>query len=115
MSDDSFLRKKAREVIQAGNLPNRPPDHVWGGPGTGAECAICGASMKHGEVELEIEFSRDCPDSGSYLVHLRCFSILDLERQSLSKATLSAPETTTGQSPAPATNACGARPAARAY
>jgi hypothetical protein len=50
--------------------------------------------MKHGEVELEVEFSRDCPDSGSYLVHLRCFSILELERQSLSKATLSAPAQT---------------------
>ena len=91
MSDDSFLRKKAREVIQAGNLPNRPPDHVWGGPGTGADCAICGASMKHGEVELEIEFSRgDCPDSSSYLVHLRCFSILELERQNLSRGAISA-------------------------
>jgi hypothetical protein len=51
--------------------------------------------MKHGEVELEVEFSRgDCPDSGIYLVHLRCFSILELERQSLSKATLSAPAQT---------------------
>jgi hypothetical protein len=28
MSDDSFLREKAREVIQAGKRPNRSPDHV---------------------------------------------------------------------------------------
>lgn len=28
MSDDNFLREKAREVIQAGELPNRSPDDV---------------------------------------------------------------------------------------
>jgi hypothetical protein len=91
MSEDSFLRQKAREVIEAGNLPNRSPDHMWGGPGTGARCAVCGASMKHGDVELEIEFVHDdCPDSDTYHVHLRCFSILERERQYLSTETVSA-------------------------
>jgi hypothetical protein len=28
MSDDNFLREKAREIIQAGKLPNRSPDDV---------------------------------------------------------------------------------------
>ena len=80
--DDRFLRGKAREAIEARTLPNRPPDQVWGGPGTGARCAICGASTTHAEVELEIEFADDgYPGPSSHFVHLRCFSLFELERQ----------------------------------
>ena len=84
MSDESFLRGKAREVIQSGKLPDAIPDQVWGGRGTGVECAICAESIRHGEMELEIEFARDCPGQNSYFVHLRCYSILEIEREKLS-------------------------------
>jgi hypothetical protein len=80
--DDRFLHEKAREALRTGKFPHRAPDQVWGGPGTGAECAVCGGATRHAEVELEIEFSCAQPGgSASYLVHLRCYSILELERQ----------------------------------
>jgi hypothetical protein len=83
VNDDSLLRKKAREVMDSGRLPDRAPDHIWGGPGTGADCAVCGHRIEHKETELEIEFvDRNGADSSFHLVHLRCFSALEGERQS---------------------------------
>jgi hypothetical protein len=57
------------------NLPDRRPDRMWGGPGVGADCAICGAPVMRNELELEIEFARDGDDSSTdkYHVHIRCF------------------------------------------
>jgi hypothetical protein len=83
MSNDSLLHEKAREVIRAGKLPDRAPDHVWGGRGTGADCAICSASIRYEEVELEVEFEGGARGPSSYLVHLHCFSALERERQLL--------------------------------
>lgn len=84
MNDDRYLRETASEVTRAGKLPDRAPDHMWGGPGTGAKCAICGVFTTHVEVELELEFTYD-DRSGrdSYLVHQRCYSMLELERRNV--------------------------------
>ena len=92
MDDDHHLRETAREVIRAGKLPYRAPNHVWGGPGTGAKCAICGASTMHAEVELELEFTyKDGrPGRDSYFVHQRCYSILERERQNVPPGAVSA-------------------------
>jgi len=78
--DDSVLRAKAREAIEAGTLPNRRPERMWGGPGVGARCTICGEPVKHDELELEMEFSAD-PGAGpsKHHVHVRCFSALEFE------------------------------------
>lgn len=79
-SDDSVLRAKARAAIEAGNLPNRRPDRMWGGPGAGARCTICGAPVKHDELELEMEFAVDAGAGPSkHHVHIRCFSALEFE------------------------------------
>jgi hypothetical protein len=80
------LREKAREVLRAGKLPDRAPDSLWGGPGTGAKCVVCGASTTQSEVEIEIEFTHDDNPLGSdnYHVHQRCYSMLELELQSSS-------------------------------
>jgi hypothetical protein len=89
--DDDFLRGKAREAIEARTLPNLAPDQVWGGPGTGARCAICGVSTTHADIELEIEFADDgYAGPSSHFVHLRCFSVFELERQKLAGGALSA-------------------------
>ena len=89
--DDHSLREKARELIQAGKLPSRAPDSLFGGPGTGAKCAICGASTNQSEMELEIEF--DDPrssNSDTYVVHQRCFSVLELELRTVTPGATSA-------------------------
>jgi hypothetical protein len=82
MSDESTLRQKAREAIQAGKLPGRPPQRVWGGPGVGACCTICGKPARQDEVEFELEFGRDDNDRdpGDHHVHVQCFAAWELER-----------------------------------
>jgi hypothetical protein len=85
MNDTCTLREKVRDVIQAGKLPNRHPDRMWGGPGVGTGCAICSAPLKRDGVEFEIEFSRDGDDPGldKYHVHILCFAAWESERQNL--------------------------------
>lgn len=85
MSDDCVLREKAREVIQAGKLPNRPPERTWGGPGVGAKCTICTMSVKRDELEFEIEFARNGNEDtqNTYHFHIRCFAAWQHERENL--------------------------------
>jgi hypothetical protein len=49
VNDEGTLREKAREVFQAGKLPNRRPDRTWGGPGVGADCTICRVPVQRDE------------------------------------------------------------------
>ncbi len=88
MDDERTLREKARAVIQAGKLPNRRPDGMWGGPSAGDDCTICREPVKHGEVEFEIEFARDgnvrCLDK--YHVHIHRFAAWESERYDLERA-----------------------------
>lgn len=88
MSDDHNLRDKAREAIQAGELPHRLPDRTWGGPGVGACCTICGAPVKHDEIEIEAEVARDGDDPGcdKYRVHIRCFAAWESELDQIESA-----------------------------
>ena len=83
MSDDGLLRNKARETIRAGRLPDRCPDRMWGGPGVGAQCAVCGEPVEEDEIEIEIEFDRDeDPGHVSHHLHVACLSALERERKS---------------------------------
>ena len=88
MSDEWTLREKARELIQAGKLPHRRPDRIWGGPGVDANCAICRTPVRHGEVEFEIEFARngDTPGLDRYPLHIHCFAAWEFERHTLDLA-----------------------------
>ena len=82
MSDNSILRGMAREAIQGGKLPNRAPDRMWGGAGSGAQCSICGAPVEQKEVGYELEFAADTgADSSNHVVHAHCFAALEAERQ----------------------------------
>ena len=78
MSGYSPLQARVREAMQAGTLPKRSPDEVWGGPATGARCAVCEALTILGEVELEFTFTRDSERS-TYYAHPGCFSIFSRE------------------------------------
>lgn len=82
MNDESTLREKARKAIQGGTLPNCPPDRMWGGPGAGANCAICQEFVKRDELEVEFEFARDGDDPrfNTYHAHVRCFGAWEFER-----------------------------------
>jgi len=82
MPDEPRLREQAREAIQGGKLPSRAPDRMWGGPGVGADCAVCGLPVTREQLEFEIEFARDGDNPGldQFHVHLRCFAAWELER-----------------------------------
>lgn len=104
MGDEETLRARAREALRTGRLPDRPPEHIWGGPGMGARCAVCVEPIGRNESELELQFAEGCegeptagsgeavrsPGSGepvggqsgegSCHVHVRCFAAWELER-----------------------------------
>jgi hypothetical protein len=69
----SIFRRQANAAMR--KLPKRRPDRTWGGPGTGAPCAVCGHSVTRDELEYEIEFARDGDDPGldKFHVHIKCF------------------------------------------
>ncbi len=94
MSDESILRERAREVIRTGKLPSRRPDRMWGGPGADAHCAVCGTTVPRAQVEFEIEFFENGDESkvDKYHVHVRCFSVWELERRNAT-VTASKPST----------------------
>jgi hypothetical protein len=79
--DELILRAKAREAIRAEQLPSRRPDRMWGGPGLGDRCVICGETIKRDQLELEIQFARDGAgsDLDGFHVHVQCFAAWELE------------------------------------
>jgi hypothetical protein len=82
MIDETTLRRKAREAVQSGKLPNRRPTHLWGGNGHGTPCSICGVPVQRDEIGYELEFAADNHDADGqeYYVHMSCFRAWDLER-----------------------------------
>lgn len=52
---ETQLRERARELIREGRLPDKAPARVWGGPGSGLPCALCGEIVPANEVEYETE------------------------------------------------------------
>jgi hypothetical protein len=82
MSDKPVLRDLAQRVLRTGTLPARRPDGMWGGPGTGRECTICGDPVKPDETEFEAEFIDAAENRASlYHLHVHCFAAWDAERQ----------------------------------
>lgn len=52
---EAELRKRARELIREGKLPDRAPTRVWAGAGSGLPCALCTEAIPVSEVEYEVE------------------------------------------------------------
>ena len=82
MPDEPVLRAKARAAVQNGKLPGRKADRTWGGPGVGAECAVCELPVTKDQMEFEIQFARDGDHPGldKFHVHVRCFAAWEFER-----------------------------------
>ena len=82
MSDEQALRTLARAEMETGRLPKHGPERIWGGPGGGAPCALCGKTIGNEEMEFELQFSsNEDPRWGSYHVHVPCFAAWELERR----------------------------------
>ncbi len=85
MPELSALRAKAREAIQNGTLPKRLPDRIVGGPGRGEACSVCGESIGHYQILLELEFARldGAADVDKRPLHPRCCVAWESERASV--------------------------------
>jgi hypothetical protein len=87
MNDETLLREKARNAIQAGQLPDREPSRTWAGKGGGGTCSVCTDEVQPQEIEFELEFQsgKGQPDGlANYRFHMRCFAAWEFERQSRS-------------------------------
>ena len=78
MMDELSMRKRTREAIRAGELPDRLPDKLFGGVATGGRCAVCGESTCGG-IEIELIYTTDGQPGRSYYAHPRCLSIFERE------------------------------------
>ena len=78
---DALLRHRARNLIQAGRLPDRRPDGTWGGPGSGKDCAICDTRVDPVQQEVEFEFLRHGSrrDRDRLYAHTACFAAWEAE------------------------------------
>lgn len=82
MGDGSIVLTRAPEAMHTGKLPDRRPDRMWGGSGSGASCALCGNPVRNDEVEFELEYRPNgSPGAANYHVHARCFAAWELERR----------------------------------
>ena len=79
-----FWNEPRREMNEGARLPQRPPDRVWGGPSTGATCALCGAKTTGDETEMEIEYDLNSSETKTFHLHARCFFVLERGRWTLS-------------------------------
>lgn len=70
MSDERVPRHRAREAMKTCKLPEGRPERIWGGPGSGAMCAVCGQIVGKEETEFELQFgSNGGSDTVTYPVH----------------------------------------------
>jgi hypothetical protein len=82
MMDETALRLCAREALEKGQFPHRRPDRMWGGPGTGEQCALCRQPVTRDDTALDVEFSdgEGLAPPVSHLFHVRCFGAWESER-----------------------------------
>jgi hypothetical protein len=85
-SAEDRVRRQARAAIHAGMLPRKPPVSVWGGPGSGASCAVCGSTVARDGHGFELEFRDAIGRLERRYIHIPCFAAWDLECRSLLQA-----------------------------
>jgi hypothetical protein len=61
---EDALRTKARALIDQGKLPLRSPERMWGGPGAGTLCSVCGMPITEVDKELEVQVQHDSVKPG---------------------------------------------------
>jgi hypothetical protein len=84
MPDETILlRAKAREAIRSGKLPSRHSDRMFGTPGSGRSCVVCGKPLTRDEMEVELWFTRHdygAPEVDQYHLHHQCYTAWEFAR-----------------------------------
>jgi hypothetical protein len=77
----TYQRPPAGDPI-LGMLPPEAPQRVWGGSGSGAQCAICSERIEADQLEYELEYLCVGNPNGrpSFHVHVRCCSAWEFEQ-----------------------------------
>ncbi len=78
---EEALVETARERIETGRLPVISPRRTWGGPGSGARCALCDLTVTPLEIEFEVEFAPGPVNPRVLHFHRQCHTAWDAERR----------------------------------
>ncbi len=83
MTDEDELRTMARKALVGQRIPVRTGDRMWGGPGHGGPCSLCGVVLSREIIGLEVEFRADVPGSppSTHQFHVLCFAAWEAERR----------------------------------
>jgi hypothetical protein len=76
-----LLRTRARERIDAGQLPTQLPVRSFAGPGSSKLCCLCDSAIVAPDIEFELDF--DKPGALGRMtirLHARCYDSWDAER-----------------------------------
>lgn len=85
MSDSRRLSQRARDAISAGRIPDKAPESIWGGPGLGVPCPVCGQPVKSEESGFELEFVYP-GERSTCEVHVPCFHAWESARANAAAA-----------------------------
>jgi hypothetical protein len=82
VGDERTLREKAVEAVRSGQLPSRRSDRLFGVPGSGGPCAVCGEPLTADEMEIQLQCTWNDGTSGLDLFHPhhRCYAAWEFER-----------------------------------
>lgn len=72
--DQASLRDMlAREAVESGRLPTRPPDRKSDAPRNGTSCTICAQALSPQELGYELEFAQAGREPATHFLHIPCF------------------------------------------
>jgi len=85
MTDDAVLARRARDALREGRLPLGRPVRVWGGPGGGDLCIVCGTPVSADEIDYELALPPADSGGSATTVHLHqgCFRAWQIELERL--------------------------------
>jgi hypothetical protein len=86
MSNEGVLRARAREFIESGKLPQRLPSRTWGGPGSGAQCTLCGITIHSHEIDMEYDHPDGIDGETVQHFHTRCLVLVEDEVRRFAQA-----------------------------
>lgn len=78
--DRCAIRARVRELLERNALPRGAQTGMWGGPGLGERCCVCGLPIRADELEVEVRFEGEGAPIQLRL-HQFCHAAWEMERQ----------------------------------